>query len=177
MADQLQASVRQQLDKDGFQTTNATVGLMADCRYPGQGYELAVKAPPGKIDADWCAELTRRFHEAHRQAYQRAFENKPVMVINITAVGTGHLAAVEPPGWMATRPEKTDTADARFPAGAGVELIKTRFMHRETLLAGTRIEGPAIIEQSDTTTVLPPGARLRVHPLGHLMIDTDASRS
>ena len=177
VADQLQASVRKRLERDGFQDADATVDLLADCRYPGQGYELTVKAPTGKIDSDWCAELTRRFHDTHRQAYHRAFEDKPVMAINLAAVGTGHIAATESPGWVATRPASFDTAEARFPAGANVVPASTQFLHRDTLSAGDCIEGPAIVEQSDTTTVLPPGARLQVHPLGHLLIETETSSS
>jgi N-methylhydantoinase A/oxoprolinase/acetone carboxylase beta subunit len=174
IAEQLRGAVEQRLERDGFGPADSSVGFTADCRYQGQGYELRVKAPEGAIDAAWCAELANRFHQAHRQAYHRDFKDKPVMAINLAAVGVGHVPATEARPWAAARAGEAagEPGEAAFPVGAGVTRAAVRYLHRDALEAGATVDGPAIIEQSDTTTVLPPGARLRVHPLGHLLIDT-----
>lgn len=174
IAGQLRANVEQRLARDGFDAATSSITFTADCRYQGQGYELRVTAPDGEIDQAWCQELAHRFHEAHRRAYHRAFEDKPVMAINLGAVGIGHVPPAVAKPWDAPNPEAADgmTGETAFPSGADVERHETRFIERSALSAGATLAGPAVIEQSDTTTVAPPGSKVRVHELGHLLIDT-----
>ena len=51
----------------------------------------------------------------------------------------------------------------------------TRYFDRAALKAGNRLEGPAIVNQYDSTTVIPPGASAQIDRFGHIVIDTDSS--
>ena len=61
-------------------------------------------------------------------------------------------------------------ADAWFRVDGELQKASTRFYDRDKLLAGNVIEGPAIVTQFDSTTVVPPGFTCTVDPVGHLVI-------
>jgi N-methylhydantoinase A len=55
--------------------------------------------------------------------------------------------------------------------------VDTRIYARERLLAGDQIPGPAIVEQPDSTTVIPPGARARIDDIGNLVLSVQEAQS
>lgn len=162
------------LEREGFSQEATLLQRSADCRYHGQGYELRVEAPAPPIDAQWRSTLAERFHEAHRQAYGRAFEDRDVHIVNVGITAVGQVSAPTVPT-LAPHDGPVPVAETRlawFDLEDGVQPIETRFLRRDELGAGAVVEGPAIIEQSDTTTVLPPGTRSEVTRNGHLLIHT-----
>ncbi|NIM69909.1 MAG: hydantoinase/oxoprolinase family protein [Xanthomonadales bacterium] len=159
------------LKRDGFGAEDASVRYSADCRYRGQGYELRVPLPELPAGPAWRAEVAERFHQAHERAYQRRFEDRPVMIVNVNATGLGHVPPLqhEPlPAGAGDAPVEREPAC--FPAEGGTREFEVAFLQRIDLGAGSRVTGPAVIEQPDTTTVLPPGTQARVHEFGHLII-------
>jgi N-methylhydantoinase A/oxoprolinase/acetone carboxylase beta subunit len=168
----LEQTVRERLDRDGFPEDRSRVLFTADCRYRGQGYELPVELPAPPVDDAWCSEVIERFHGAHRQAYTRHFEDKQVMIVNVGATGIGSvppLTQAEAPGFDDSE-FRWDEEPALFPLAGNVAELPARFVSRERLGHGAELEGPCIIEQPDTTTVLPPGTRCTVGRYGHLVI-------
>jgi len=165
-----QAAAR--LQRDGFTEQSSEILFTADCRYQGQGYELNVAVSDGDIDEAWCKQVSSRFHQAHEQAYQRRFEDKPVMIVNLGATGVGKVAPLEYPeiGIRSSSNLKPDNRPVSFLSSKAVVEIETPFIHRNTLGAESTLAGPAVIEQSDTTTVLGPGTSLRVGQFGHLIV-------
>ena len=148
---------------------------LAECRYVGQGYELTVEVPPMPADESWLAAVREAFHAAHEQTYLRRFEDKPVMIVNVGLVGIGHVPPLRRARLAAGNARIDSTAliderDVYFVAGNKAERQRTRFLARESLCAGNRIAGPAIIEQADTTTVLPPGTAAVVDTWGNLIV-------
>ncbi|WP_339105603.1 hydantoinase/oxoprolinase family protein [Haloterrigena salinisoli] len=127
----------------------ARVELAADCRYAGQSFELTVSADD-EFDAD---AVERRFHEAHERAYGYALDES-IEVVNLRATATvpGSEPTVrhEGPG-----DALVGTRDAHFP-GAGTEPRETTVYDRDRLEAGATVSGPAILEQAESTTVVPP---------------------
>ena len=157
---------------DGFSADEVRLKLWAECRYAGQGNELAVETPPGDIDAKWAEGAARALFDAeHERAYLRAYPDMPVRVVNL-----GVSAYVPGTPLVSARAEEAASGDAeplltapcRFP-GAG-EPLTTSFYRRSGLRPGHRIEGPAIVEQSDTTTAIPPGWRARVDRYSNLRL-------
>ncbi|SDK85737.1 hydantoinase/oxoprolinase family protein [Natronorubrum texcoconense] len=127
----------------------AEVERAADCRYAGQSFELTVPVDES-FDADAVAE---RFHAAHEQAYGYAMDES-LEVVNLRATAT--VPGTEP----TVRHEGTGDArlgsrDAHFP-GTGVEPRETTVYDRDRLASGASISGPAILEQAESTTVVPP---------------------
>ena len=161
--DDMTREAAQRLAGDGFGADEVRLKLWAECRYAGQGNELAVDSPPGDIDAEWAGALRGRFDAEHERAYLRAYPDMPVRVVNLgvsACVPGTPLVSAQAPEAASGEAEPMLTAPCRFP-GAGKPLT-TSFFRRSALKPGHRLKGPAIVEQSDTTTAIPPGWRARV---------------
>jgi 5-oxoprolinase (ATP-hydrolysing)/N-methylhydantoinase A len=134
------------------------------------------------VNEDWIRTVSERFHAAHEQAHLRRFQNKPVVLINVRVSGVGHVPRLRVPDIEAGGTDVAADAllterKAHFPGNHGVQVYSTRFYSRPRLRAGNLITGPAVIEQSDTTTVLPPGARARVDRYGNLIVTPAAGEA
>jgi len=148
-----------------------SVELSLDMRYVGQNFELRVPlgetegtdAPPPLPDA---ADLRRRFFEEHERNYGFHNTDDAVEIVNIRLTAHGRLRQPEATAAAATAagaPAPVETRDVWFGADAAAA---TPVYDRATLLPGHRLEGPAVIDQLDATTVVFPGDRVRVD--GHL---------
>ncbi|APX97274.1 hydantoinase/oxoprolinase family protein [Natronorubrum daqingense] len=127
----------------------AEVERAADCRYAGQSFELTVP-----VDESFeAATVAERFHEAHEQAYGYAMdESLEVVTLRATATVPGTEPTVRHEG---TGDARLGSRDAHFP-GTGVEPRETTVYDRDRLASGASISGPAILEQAESTTVVPP---------------------
>lgn len=127
----------------------ARVERAADCRYAGQSFELTVPADEA-FDADAVVE---RFHQAHERAYGYALDES-IEVVNLRATAT--VPGTEPtvrhdgPG-----DALVGTREAHFP-GVDTESQETAVYDRDRLAAGATVSGPAVLEQAESTTVVPP---------------------
>jgi N-methylhydantoinase A/oxoprolinase/acetone carboxylase beta subunit len=65
--------------------------------------------------------------------------------------------------------------EAWFRVGGSLERVATRYYDRAALRAGNRLEGPAIVNQYDSTTVIPPGTSASIDRFGNIVIDTGSS--
>ncbi|QSX00432.1 hydantoinase/oxoprolinase family protein [Haloterrigena alkaliphila] len=129
----------------------ARVERAADCRYAGQSFELTVPADES-FDP---AAVAERFHDAHERAYGYAMDES-IEVVNLRATAT--IPGTEP----SIRHEGADesaarlgTRDAYFPE-TGSEPLETTVYDRDRLPSGATVDGPAILEQAESTTVVPP---------------------
>ena len=155
---------------------------LAELRYRGQGTVLVVDITRALGSDDPHTAISAAFHEAHERDYGRCLETVAVEFMTARSVVR---AAVIPPD-MVPR-----LADARVRAPAGRRERTVQFpgwnepravpvLERGGFGTGAVAEGPAVIEEGQTTTVLPEQSRLRVDDMGNLVIDLDpahASRS
>ena len=154
---------------------------IVDARYEGQGYELRVDAPAGgPIDAKWLKAVKNEFHSAHEKEFSRRFEDVDVQIANIRVRAIGQMPGLKPVNvkkGTATPPKGALklTADAWFEKNGKLAKVKTKFYERTELLAGNKIQGPAIITQFDSTSVVPPGYSAEVDKHGNLIIKYSAA--
>jgi N-methylhydantoinase A/oxoprolinase/acetone carboxylase beta subunit len=154
----------------GARATNdgCTTRLAADMRYAGQAYELEV--PIDVTDADLVAPTVARFHEIYRTTYGHTRPAEPVEFVNLRAV-VGRMPPALPTGAAQLSGTPAASSDARAVwFSPDTSPGKTPVLVRAALAAGTKIVGPAIIEQSDTTTVVYPGHVCEVHACGALIL-------
>ncbi len=140
----------------------------AGMRYRGQSYEVSVPVAGLNSDADLAA-LGKRFHEAHRRRYGHMAESEAVEIVNfqVTAVGAipkPQLGAVAVP----TASQPLAPHETRIAYFSPTEAIEVPVFRRSALTAGAAIDGPAVIEEKTSTTVLYPGQHAAID--GHLNI-------
>ncbi|MFC6719445.1 hydantoinase/oxoprolinase family protein [Natrialbaceae archaeon GCM10025810] len=127
----------------------ARVERAADCRYAGQSFELTVPVDE-RFDAESVAE---RFHEAHERSYGYELDEAiEVVTLRATATVPGAEPTVRHDGRGDAR---IGTRDAYFPE-TGEKPLETAVYDRDALGAGATVSGPAILEQAESTTVVPP---------------------
>ena len=152
---------------------------LADCRYAGQGYELRVDVPAGPDRRGLGREHgASDFHDAHEREYCHRFEGSDVEILNIRVVadrpdadelvrrrlerGDGDAAA-------ALRHERDAWSSTSTGAGAAADAV---LRARGSSAPATASTGPAIIEQYDSTTVIPPALSSRDRSHGNIVIET-----
>jgi N-methylhydantoinase A/oxoprolinase/acetone carboxylase beta subunit len=173
--DELEAQARAQLEADGVPAGRLVIQRVADCRYLGQGYELRVDVGSGAIDTAWIEQARADFHDIHEREYSRRFEESDIEIPNVRVRAIGlmpPLATPETEGGGGSADEALrHEAEAWFLVGGGLAQVPTRYYDRSALKAGNRLEGPAIVDQYDSTTVIPPGLTARVDRFGNVVID------
>lgn len=175
---ELEAEARSQLEADGIPADRQLVQRVADCRYLGQGYELRIGCESVTIDDDWVAKLAADFHDAHEREYSRRFEESDIEIPNVRVRGIGLMPALQTPevsrGGDSPQAALRHERDAWFRVDGELEQLATRYYDRAALEAGNRLEGPAIVNQYDSTTVIPPGLTAEVDRFGNIVIKTEA---
>jgi N-methylhydantoinase A/oxoprolinase/acetone carboxylase beta subunit len=159
---------RTRMREEGVPATEVRVAYAADMRYVGQAYELEVPIPV-PVTRERLPEILAAFHAVHERVYGYGRPQQPAEFVNFRAV---HTYPLPRPAVTPAAPPAGSVADARLgerPAYFG-EFVPTAIYERARLPRGARLAGPAIVEQSDTTTVIPPGVTALVDEAGTLRL-------
>ncbi|WP_456436184.1 hydantoinase/oxoprolinase family protein [Thermovibrio ammonificans] len=161
---ELQSRALKAMEEEGFSEGDVAVEKLVDARYKGQSFEITVP---------YCRNFKEKFEESHRKLFGYTHEAEvEVVTARVRAVGITEkpkLPAFEegsenpPPG--ALLKEK--------PVYFKGEWIKTPVYSREELLPGNKITGPAVIVEYSATTVVPPGAKLKVDRFKNLIVEVN----
>ena len=174
--EELEQQARAQLEHDGVPAEQMLIQRVTDCRYLGQGYELRVDVGSGAIDNAWAEKTRADFHDNHQREYSRRFEDSDIEIPNIRVRGIGLMPPLQVPevdsGDQSPEAALRYERDAWFRVGGELRRVPTRFYDRADLKAGNRLEGPAIVNQYDSTTVIPPGLTALVDRFGNIVIGT-----
>jgi N-methylhydantoinase A len=158
------------LERDGIEPARIRLVREADVRYVGQSMEVRVGAPSGAVDARFLGQLVSNFHAAHRRAFGYDYAGKQkVELVNWRVSGFGlieHASLPELKPLPNVIPAKKAARRVYFD-GAWTE---TAIYERAALPPGYRIEGPAVIEEFGSTTLVFPGQFLEVDPYGILVV-------
>lgn len=167
----LEEKGRRELEEEGFSPAEIIITRQADLRYRGQSYTLTLPVPAGQLAAEDLAILRRSFHLLHRQEYGFCREEAPLEVVNLRLVALGSLPRppVSPPGKKKGSRAAPEPLEER-PVYFGDRFLPTLVYHRNDLEPDMSLKGPAVIEQSDTTTLVWPGTSVRVDQWGNLII-------
>ena len=151
-------------ETDGAEDGRTVLSL--DMRYVGQNYELPVEFAGELSD---LAALRKGFLAAHMRAYGHADPEAPIEIVNLRAKALARLVQGRRdlcgPSLLA---DPAGTARTWFSEDAPLD---TPIHERTGLPVGTRIDGPAIITQFDSTTVVPPGATVSVDAALNLIME------
>jgi N-methylhydantoinase A/oxoprolinase/acetone carboxylase beta subunit len=177
--EELEQQAARQLHEDGIAADRVVVQRIVEARYLGQGYELRVDVDPGVVDHEWVEKLRGDFHDIHEREYSRRFEESDIEIPNIRVRGIGLMPELSTPevevGDQSPDDALRHEGEAWFLVEGALEQMATRYYEREALRAGNRLVGPAIVNQYDSTTVIPPGVEAHVDRFGNIVIEVGAS--
>ena len=143
----------------------------ADMRYVGQGYELAVPIPDGPIDGRTADALRAAFDRvyAHRYGYSDAKAAVELVTVGVTVSGAGPEVRLpeQRPGTRDAGQARKRDRPAYFTEAGGY--VQCPVYDRARLPVGATITGPAIVEEPESTTVLPPGTTAEIDAWGNLL--------
>jgi N-methylhydantoinase A len=145
-----------------------SVRYFADVCYAGQGYHLEVPFDP--VCAETFGALRAAFYAAHDRTYGYA-PQAPIRLVNLRSVHTA--AGLEKPQEDHWTPALRDPLirRARILLPDHPAPVEAAVYERVALKPADTFEGPAIVEQEDTTTLVTPGWRGRVDPYGNLVLE------
>jgi N-methylhydantoinase A len=162
------------LAASGLEPARIAVARAADMRYVGQEHPVTVALPPDVFRRRSRDALKRRFDEEHLQRYGTCAPEEAAEIVSLRATVTG--AMKKPRLERVARGARTPPHSARrgtrsaYFAEIG-KAVSTPTYARHELRAGNRVDGPALIEEYASTTVVLPGDRLRVDEYGNLVIE------
>lgn len=167
LAGKLTRRGREDLLREGFTAQDITLALLVDLRYKGQSAALTLPLPDPAVP-DFAGALASSFHGLHIQFYGYAWKEAPVEVVALRLVATGRLPSLKPLVRQGGSPAPCGARKVYFAA----EQVVVPVYRRSEVGAGWAIEGPAVITQADSTTLLWPGDRAYGDKWGNLIIET-----
>ena len=168
----LEQQIRTSFERQGGPGGCVDLHRAADFRYVGQGYEVTVDLPTGKLSGDVVGRAVAAFHAAHRGQFGYHYEDAAVEMVNLRVTGVQELpplrvAALEPGSGNADA-ARTGTRDVCFNANGTFR--PTPVFERSRLHPGDEIDGSAVIEQIDSTTVIHPDQHAQIDTFGNITI-------
>jgi N-methylhydantoinase A len=149
------------LEREAVDVQALQLRRSADLCYVGQSFELNVPLPDSDAPVT-VPILAEQFHERHQAVYGHADRSAPVRLLETRTqiVGVMHKPAID---FFASRTAEAISAppQQREILDRG-ERVLASVVQRSALAAGTRLDGPLVVEQYDTTCYVPPGFRITV---------------
>ena len=161
------------LAAEGVPADRTATTLGADMCYAGQAYVIQVAFPDGEpLSRD---SIRRAFDAAYRERFANLLPHAGIRIVStrVTVADAGDVPSVAD---FISAPAPTDARPAAGVARAyfGGAWIDAARYRRAELPAGFRVDGPALLTQPDSTTLIEPGFSATVHPTGNLLIEADA---
>lgn len=157
--DNMETELNAIFQRDGVPVSKRRMLREGDLRYVGQGYELKIDMPDGPLDAASLEKVWQDFHNRHRAEYGHAFEASPIEIVTVKVRGLGEVEKLG-------KPQAVTRTSKAVPVGQGkcvfrvddkLQTYQTPYFDRASLPTDQVMTGPAILLQTDSTTVVPPG--------------------
>lgn len=146
------------LNKEGVAEKDRSFTYMIECRYERQNYEIGIEVN-GQFGKEEMEEMIEKFHQEHKRSYGYFNRSMRLQMVNYRVGAIGDIIkpdlAEMPVDPNAESPNPFTTREVLFDREK--EYITTNIYNRDEFKPGCRIMGPAIIEQMDSTSVIPPG--------------------
>jgi N-methylhydantoinase A/oxoprolinase/acetone carboxylase beta subunit len=158
--------------EEGFSADRVKITRLLDLRYPHQGYSLCVPCP-APFDQTARQTVKQAFDSLHQNVYGQSAPKEDAHIvtfrlqseIDVPRLALPELRRTDGNATRAIKGQRQlyDTTQQKFD--------QVNVWDREKLFAGDRFEGPAVIEQFDSTTVALAGQMVTVESTGTLVIE------
>jgi len=142
-------------------------------RYVGQGYEIAVPTPAGRLTAQDAQHLRTAFDASYRALYGRLIPGLDIEILSWTL--TLATPPNPPPGSASPTESQTPTPSARGQVFDGERLRPVAHYLRERLRPGMRVRGAALVIEDQTTTVVPEDFTASINNRGDIVLERTPS--
>ena len=168
---EMEAEAAATMEREGVAEDDVVLVRVADVRYLGQGFELEAPVGAGELDDDDLAQVYERFHEAHTQLYGYAQRDSRMEIVNLRLTALARMP----------RPRLEASQNGRRPGSPAEATTRAVYFHdapveariydRVKLVPGDVVEGPAVIEQLDSTTLVWPEQSASVDGYRNLLLE------
>lgn len=153
-------------------TRRVVLSRSLDMRYVGQEHAVTVDVPIAVFSRQGKAGIKRHFDELHKERYGRGSPEEPAEIVSIRSTVTGvmrkpKLAEIARGSTKPVAAAANGTRRVFFPGHGWTQCSTWR---RNALKAGNRIDGPALVEEHASTTVVQPGDSVKVDAYGNLIV-------
>jgi N-methylhydantoinase A len=162
------------LSQEGVGAEQMELQRSVDVKYYPQTSYINLRVPAGEIDQGVVDGLVDSFLQRHAEefGYSVGLELTSVEFVNarLTALAPAPVGELVPDASTGNAAEAVvDVRDVHFAEAGG--WLKTSFYDRSKLFQQATFVGPAVVQEVDSTTIVPPGARVKVDPYRNLIID------
>ena len=154
--------------------TETSLLYLLDARYKGQAYEIELLVSPEYLEGKSTREIADSFHLLHEKQYGHSDEKASIELMNMRVRIIGKTP--KPPGGKGGRselPEAEPVSQRKIIIKGGI--YQAAVYRRSDLRCGQRLNGPAIVEQDDTTTLILPNWSGKTDHAGNLIIERKES--
>jgi len=169
---EMEARGRELLQDAGVALPDMQFIRSADMRYAGQGFEISVALPAGQYGPGQLEEFRRAFEKDYRAIYQRLCPEIPIEGVNWRLVATGPRPRIGAGTWWSRGTSLDEALKGKrriYLPGPG-KYEEAPVYDRYRLPVGVKFDGPAVVEERESTLVMNGPATAWVEPSGNLMV-------
>ena len=156
------------MEAGSLQILGSSMRFYVEMRYDGQGFDVPVPVDRETIEAEDLPTLARLFHEAHLREFGHSNERARIWIKEMRVHVVGHTAERK---WQGIAAAGDATPSGKRKLRLRGREYEAAVHSRGELVEGSRISGPAVVEQMDTTTLIPDGWHASVHRSGAMILD------
>ena len=149
----------------------ATVQIIADCRYIGQGHEIRVSVPVKTLNARDGVKLKAAFERQYEQVYGLRIPNQEAEAITWSVTVSSPAIKPKRAAKAAAKPAPPPRSKRTIYDPALGKQIQAPVYWRFDMLPGARINGPAIIAEDETSTIVGANFKASINSLGYIVLE------
>lgn len=171
---QMEEEGMQFLDKAEIPRQLASIQRIVDMRYLGQGHEITITIPNGVLGAESINEIKKRFQEEYQLRYSRSIEDIPLEMVTWRVIVSGPNPQLLPKQKTYHTPKKVQNGTRPvFFADLGTTPFNCPVYNRYDLQSGMRFNGPAIIEEMESTSIIGINTQIQIDQHQNIIVDIE----
>ncbi|MEE8349832.1 MAG: hydantoinase/oxoprolinase family protein [Acidobacteriota bacterium] len=170
---ELEGEAKDWMKREGIPSESQEISFNVDMRYHRQGYEIPIDVTVEELKESGTAFLAEKFNQTHEQYYGFQMSETPCEIVNLRAVGLGKVPV---PQLLESAMEGEDSSHAVVDTHKVYfqgNWLETKIYDRAQLKPGNRIQGPAIVTEFDSTSLILPGYSAEVDRYLNVLINPE----
>ena len=167
---EMSRGLAENLERQGIGEGRRRFELGADMRYTGQFHVINVPISSAVVDQGSFEEMAWAFHQEHQRLFTYQLPQEPLELVNLRVRAVGVLERPVPPRLGPSKAEAALLGTRRVYFTEGGGRVSCPIYDRARLAAGASLDGPAILEETTSTTLVPPGCGASVDGYGNILI-------